>query len=144
MTSASDSKAYDTEPLTAPTASLTDGSLVGAQTLSCTVTGTITNAGSTANVFTVAVMDGTTDVTSNYDITKVEGQLTVRKAVFDRQYIHFDDTQFQYDGTMKTLLIWTDEGHDLPSEITPQLLQQLQDHSGNQQRVRFLLGLEQL
>ncbi|MBQ3735406.1 MAG: hypothetical protein II855_00580, partial [Candidatus Methanomethylophilaceae archaeon] len=117
VTSATDSKSYDGTALTNHGITV-DGTLAVGQNLSYAFLGSQTNAGVSDNAFTAKVIEGETDVSSNYDIESVFGKLTVRKAVFDSQYIHFDDTSYQYDGTQKTLHIWTDAGHDLPSEIT--------------------------
>jgi hypothetical protein len=79
ITAASDSKVYDGTPLTNDGYSITDGSLAPGHSLaSVTVTGSQTDVGSSANVPSNAViMDNGTDVTANYDITYVNGTLTV-------------------------------------------------------------------
>ena len=54
--------------------------------VSCIMTSgsTITNAGTKENVInTVIIKSGNTDVTNNYNITKVKGILTVSKADCD-------------------------------------------------------------
>jgi hypothetical protein len=79
ITAASDSKVYDGTPLTNDGYSITDGTLADGHTLvSVTVTGSQTDVGSSANVPSNAViMDNGTDVTANYDITYVNGTLTL-------------------------------------------------------------------
>lgn len=85
ITAATDSKVYDGTALTNNTATAeatgTNRGLAPDQTMtSCTVTGTITNVGSTPNVPSGAVIkSGSTDTTANYDITYVNGTLTVTK-----------------------------------------------------------------
>lgn len=85
VTAGSTSKTYDGTALTYNSATAeatgTDRGLASGHSMtSCTVTGTITNAGSADNVPSAAVIkSGTTDVTSNYDITYVNGTLTVSK-----------------------------------------------------------------
>lgn len=76
LTSASDQKAYDGTPLTNHAVIVGGSGFVdGEDTLSCTVTGSQIVAGASANIFTYALNDNTKE--SNYDITKVEGQLVV-------------------------------------------------------------------
>lgn len=72
-------KTYDGTPLTENTASITEGSLVEGQQIFYTVTGTVTNvAAPVANVLeTVTIKSVDVEVTSNYEITKVNGTLTV-------------------------------------------------------------------
>ena len=86
VTASSSSKVYDGTALMSGSATAevlgTDRGLVSGHTMtSCTVTGSIINAGSANNVPSAAVIqDGNgTDVTSNYDITYVNGTLTVSK-----------------------------------------------------------------
>ena len=118
ITSDNAEKVYDTTELIAHHIT-TDNTVAAGQTLTIAYLGTQTNAGVSDNMFTAKVVEGETDVTANYELTKVYGKLTVMKAVYDSQHIHFVDTEYQYDGTMKTLTITTDPGYDLPDEITP-------------------------
>ena len=73
------SKTYDGTALSAnTTCEVTSGSVVSGHTLSCTSSGSQTAAGSsTKTLSTAKVMSGTTDVSSNYTITKANGTLTV-------------------------------------------------------------------
>ena len=79
ITADSNSKVYDGTPLTDDGYTITSGSLASGDTLdSVTVTGSQTEVGSSDNVPSAAViLDGTVDVTSSYDITYVNGTLTV-------------------------------------------------------------------
>ena len=72
-------KPYDGTPLTNNTASITEGSLVEGQQIFYTVTGTVTNVGDfVPNVLSnVTIKSSEDDVTSNYEITMVNGTLTV-------------------------------------------------------------------
>ncbi len=78
----SDSKVFDGAPLTNNTYLLTLGTLAGTETLfSVTVTGSQTNVGNSANIPSAAVVkDGDLDVSGNYEITYVNGTLTVTPA----------------------------------------------------------------
>ena len=81
VTAGSSNRAYNGSALTNTTASVTSGSLVAGHTISVTTSGSITNVGSVTNTLsTVKVMNGSTDVTSNYNITKANGTLTITKA----------------------------------------------------------------
>ena len=90
-------KQYDGSPLTAGGGSVTDGSLAEGHNIVLTVTGTITDIGSTGNTFDAAVInaDGR-DVTRNYEITSVRGTLTVTKRILT---IVTASAKKQYDGT---------------------------------------------
>ena len=78
LTSADASKEYDGEPLTSNeiTVGGEDG-FVENEGVTYTVTGAQTAVGSSANSFTYIAKDGTN--LDNYDITKTEGTLTVKK-----------------------------------------------------------------
>ena len=78
LTSADASKEYDGTPLTSNeiTVGGEDG-FVGDEGVTYTVTGAQTAVGSSANSFTYIAKDGTN--LDNYDITKTEGTLTVKK-----------------------------------------------------------------
>lgn len=80
VTADSTSKVYDGTPLTSTSGKITTGSLESGQTITITSTGTITNVGSTPNnISSVIIKAGSTDVTSNYTITKNAGTLTITK-----------------------------------------------------------------
>ncbi|WP_026494939.1 hypothetical protein [Butyrivibrio sp. WCD3002] len=88
LTSGSASKVYDGTPLTEKTITASElgekTGFVHGEGANFNVTGTITDPGSVANTFTYALYDGSvegqpaTDI-GNYDITTVEGTLTVTK-----------------------------------------------------------------
>ena len=82
VTADSDSKTYDGSALTASGYSVTSGSLAAGDSISSiTVTGSITDAGSSSNLVSgIAIGRGESDVTSNYSISTEEGTLTVYKA----------------------------------------------------------------
>ncbi|MEL7655722.1 MAG: S-layer homology domain-containing protein, partial [Bacillota bacterium] len=79
ITADSNVKAYDGTELTDSDSSLTAGTLAGEDAISSVkVVGSQTEVGSSANVASAAViMDGETNVTSNYAITYVDGTLEV-------------------------------------------------------------------
>ena len=80
VTATNQSKTYDGTALSADTTcSVTSGSLLTGDTVTCTNTGTQTNAGSgTKTLSTVVVKNSSnTDVSANYAITTIDGTLTV-------------------------------------------------------------------
>lgn len=98
ITSGSASKTYDGKPLTDNSWSITSGALAaGDEIESAAVTGTMTNYGSASNVIgDVVIKHGTNDVTSNYNITKNPGVLTINKRTVQ---ITADSADKTYDGT---------------------------------------------
>ena len=81
VTAASSSRAWNGSALTNNTCS--GDNLVSGHTVACTMTSgsTITNAGSVDNVIsTYSIKSGTTDLTSNYNVTTAKGTLTVTVA----------------------------------------------------------------
>ena len=77
-TTASASKDYNGTALTANSGTCTN--LVSGHSATVSASGTITNAGSTANTYNGAVIkSGTTVVTDNYNITGANGTLTIKK-----------------------------------------------------------------
>ena len=77
LTSASDSKVYDGTPLTNDSFEVSGDGFVGDDSVTVTVSGSQTDAGSSANTFTYTLSDGVN--ADNYSISKVEGILTVNK-----------------------------------------------------------------
>lgn len=75
VTSATDSKVYDGNPLTKHEASVTAGSLAKGESFTYEFTGEQTIVGSTANSFTVKAGENTS--LDNYKIKKADGTLTV-------------------------------------------------------------------
>ena len=80
ITADSASKVYDGTALTNNNVSLTNGTIAYGQSATYSASGSITNVGSTANIPNVEIKSGTTDVTSNYVVTKINGTLTVTMA----------------------------------------------------------------
>lgn len=78
VTSASDSKVYDGQPLTNSTVEISGDGFVDNSKFKPNVTGSIVGAGTVKNSFTY-VLEGVDDITVNYNVTKVEGDLTVSK-----------------------------------------------------------------
>ena len=79
VTASGGSKTYDGSALTnASGCSVTSGSVVSGHSVTCSNSGSITNRGSATNTLSsVVIKSGTTDVSGNYSITKLNGTLTV-------------------------------------------------------------------
>lgn len=77
LTSATDSKMFDGTALTNSKVIVTGDGFAAGEGATYSVTGSQTRAGSSANKFTYTLNEGTDS--NNYDITKVEGTLTVSK-----------------------------------------------------------------
>ena len=77
LTSATDSKIYDGEPLINKTVTVSGDGFVKDEGATYDVTGSQTDAGSSANTFTYTLNEGTK--AGNYTITQIEGKLTVNK-----------------------------------------------------------------
>ena len=75
ITSADDSKVYDGTPLTNGNVSVTEGNLVSEDDITFKATGSQTEVGSSAN--TIEVTYANEQMEKNYDVTLVEGTLTV-------------------------------------------------------------------
>ena len=126
ITADSNSKVYDGDPLT------DDGwkdtapvGLKGTDAVeSVTVTGTQTLVGSSDNVATAAVVkNGETDVTANYDITYVNGTLTVTdENVPDNKVVTKDDdednTKKYHVGETVEWTIWVKNIYDAEKSLT--------------------------
>ncbi|MCH7407640.1 gliding motility-associated C-terminal domain-containing protein [Belliella aquatica] len=97
ITADSDSKVYDGTALTDTGSSITGGALVTGHTYTATVTGTQTDVGTSNNVPSAAVIKDASenDVTSNYDISYVNGTLEVTKLSIE---ITADSDSKIYDG----------------------------------------------
>ena len=102
VTAGSNSKTYDGTPLTynsvtAESTGTNRGLVSGHSMTSCTVTGSQTIYGSANNVPSGAVIkSGSTDVTSNYNISYVNGTLTINKCTITYTA---DNQSWPYDGT---------------------------------------------
>ena len=81
LTSATDSKTYDGAALTNDAVTVGGDGFVNGQGATYNVTGSQTLPGESANAFTYALNEGTK--ADNYDITKVEGTLTVTNRTAD-------------------------------------------------------------
>ncbi len=93
-------KVYDGTELTSDIAEVTSGALVNGHTITITTSGNQTNVGTSTNsILTVTINDGGTDVTSNYDITYVDGSLEVTPRPIT---IKPEDATKVYDGTELT------------------------------------------
>lgn len=77
LTSASDEKVYDGEPLTNDKITVSGDGFVDGEGVSCNVTGSQTVAGSSENSFSYELTDGTK--AGNYSIESAPGTLTVTK-----------------------------------------------------------------
>ena len=88
LTSGSASKTYDGTPLTNPNVEVTGG-IVNKGDVTYAATGSITNAGSTAN--TIEVGYANAQMEANYDVTVVEGTLTVYAQSIDPEDPHDPD-----------------------------------------------------
>ena len=96
LTSATDSKVYDGTPLVNETITVTGDGFVTGEGYTATVTGSQTEAGTSKNYFTYELTEGTE--TANYQITKVEGELTVTKASAAENEITATPYSNMYDG----------------------------------------------
>ena len=102
LTSTGGSKVYDGTPLTKDEVTVTSGSFVDGQGFTATATGRQTVAGSSDNTFTYKLNEGTNK--DNYDITKVEGKLTVSPVTAQITVTITENSgTYTYDGTEKTV-----------------------------------------
>ncbi len=99
VTSATDRKVYDGVPLTNHTVTESERGFVPGEGLVYSVTGSQLDVGRSPNTFTYTAMEGT-DL-ANYEITKVEGWLTVT-AVETPIVVQADSAEKVYDGTALT------------------------------------------
>ena len=110
ITASSASRPYNGSPLTSNSATAeatgtNNRGLVSGHTMtSCTVTGTITSVGSVDNVPSSAIItSGSTNVTSNYDITYVNGKLTITQRSVTITAPQFVNTGLTYNGSNQTV-----------------------------------------
>lgn len=102
LTSASDYKLYDGTALTNGDVTVGGRGWVEGQGATFTVTGSQTEVGSSANTFDYELAEGTDP--ANYEITKVEGTLTVGNAEAVHEVtVQAASGSFTYDGTTKTV-----------------------------------------
>ena len=107
LTSASDSKVYDGTALT--NSKVTDEGFVDGEGATYDVTGSQTYVGTSDNDFTYTLNEGTS--ADNYDITVVEGELTVTAIATEIVITAASDTKV-YDGTALT-----DDGYTYAEEL---------------------------
>ncbi len=115
VTADDNSKVYDGTPLTDSGWTLTSGTLISGDVLQVTVVGSITNVGTVDNVITfVKVMNGAVDVTANYNITEIDGELEITKRpatiVVDNASKVFGTTDPTFTGTVSNLINSADLG----------------------------------
>ena len=109
ITAASSSRQYNGSALTnnnatAESTGTNRGLVSGHEMTSCTVTGTITNVGSVDNIAKDAVIkSGSTTVTDNYDITYVNGKLTITQRSVTITAPQFVNTGLTYNGSNQTV-----------------------------------------
>jgi uncharacterized repeat protein (TIGR02543 family) len=101
ITADSDEKTYDGSALIKDSYTITSGELKsGDQIASVTVTGSQTDAGTSANVPSAArIMHGSDDVTDYYEISYVNGTLRVKPVAIE---LTADSDSKEYDGTPLT------------------------------------------
>ena len=106
LTSATDEKVYDGEALTNDTVTVTGDGWANGEGAAYDVTGTRTEVGNNLNTFTYTLNEGTK--AANYDITKVEGTLTVTP-VTDKVTVTITENSGteKYDGAEKTITGYT-------------------------------------
>ena len=102
LTSATDTKEYDGNPLTNNTVTVGGQGFATGEGATYNVTGTQTIVGTSDNTFTYTLNQGT--LAGNYDITTVEGTLTVtnRPTPFEIEIVSNSAT-YTYDGTEKSV-----------------------------------------
>lgn len=96
LTSGSAEKEYDGTPLTNATVTVSGSGFAAGEGAVYDVTGSQTEAGSSANAFTYQLNDGTKK--DNYNITKAEGTLNVTKRLATITVTAGNDSK-KYDGT---------------------------------------------
>lgn len=99
LTSASDSKSYDGEPLTNASVTVSGDGFVDGEGAYYNVTGNQTIVGSSSNEFTYTLNEGTK--ATNYDITTNNGTLIVTNRPEDAKYVinpQANSGSFTYDG----------------------------------------------
>ena len=101
LTSGSDSKVYDGTALTKEEVTVTGDGFVEGEGAAYSQFASITEAGSTNNTFTYTLTEGTK--ADNYDITVVEGVLTVTKKGGIVVTITENSGEYTYDATEKTV-----------------------------------------
>ena len=102
LTSATASKEYDGTPLTDSTVTVTGDGFAENEGAAYDVTGSQTLVGSSNNYFTYTLNENTK--AENYEITKVEGTLTVKDRSEKYEItVEANSGEFKYDGTEKNV-----------------------------------------
>ena len=101
LTSATDSKTYDGTPLTDKKITVTGDGFVKGEGAAYTVTGSRTTVGTSKNTFTYKLNDNT--LADNYDVTTIEGTLTVAKKGEIVVTITENSGVYTYDGSEKVV-----------------------------------------
>ncbi|MFS6554587.1 hypothetical protein VPJ68_03630, partial [Parabacteroides distasonis] len=99
FTSATDEKVYDGKALTNDEVTVGGDGFAAGEGASFDVTGSQLDAGNSRNTFTYTLNDGTK--AENYEITKVEGTLTVKKSE-QEIVITANSSSKMYDGSTLT------------------------------------------
>ena len=99
LTSGSDEKTYDGQPLTVDSFTVGGDRFVNGHGAELTYTGTQTDAGSSENTFTYVLTGGATS--DNYDIEVSYGTLTVSKKSIADGIVNLADGTWTYDGNEK-------------------------------------------
>ena len=99
LTSATDSKEFDGNPLTNNTVTVSGDGWATGEGATFNVTGTITKVGTDNNTFTYALNDGI--LASNYTITPVNGKLTIMQNTSEITVVPGSGSK-TYDGTALT------------------------------------------
>ncbi|MFI3307938.1 MAG: hypothetical protein R3Y21_05155, partial [Mycoplasmatota bacterium] len=125
VTTDSAEKVYDATPLTKDTYTITSSNFVLDHKLELNIIGTITNVGTVSNITdnTYEVLSGSTNVTSNYEVTVLLGTLTITAREVT---IITGSAEKEYDGTNLEADTWSYdntkfelvEGHTLNLVIT--------------------------
>ena len=106
LTSASDSKVYDGQPLTNPNVTVTEDGFADGEGATYNVTGSQTTEGSSDNSFTYNLNTGTS--ADNYEITQIVGKLTVTASENEVVVTITENSGTEkYDGTEKTVTGYT-------------------------------------
>ena len=109
LTSATDEKVYDGEPLTNDEVTVTGDGFAEGEGVTCTVTGSQLDAGTSKNAFSYIWNAGTKN--ANYDLTMVEGDLTVTP-VTKEIVITANSNEKVYDGSELT-----DDGYTFTQDV---------------------------
>ena len=99
LTSGSASKVYDGAPLASGSVTIGGDGFIGLEGATFDVTGSQTDAGTSKNTFVYTLKAGT--LSSDYDITKVEGDLTIMPKPLTESMVTVEGSSYAYDGVAK-------------------------------------------